>query len=202
MLLFGGSGHAKVIRDSIVAGGGKVSFIFDDNPLLTSLDDTPVVGSYDSSRNPGEELIISVGDNLTRKKIAGRIRHAFGTAVHPSVIISSYSVVSAGTVILPAAVVNAGAKIGSHAIINTGAIVEHDCVVEDYVHISPQGTLCGNVHVGEGTHIGAGATVIPNIKIGKWCIVGAGAVVTGDIPDFSLVVGVPGRVVRSLARTV
>jgi acetyltransferase EpsM len=54
------------------------------------------------------------------------------------------------------------------------------------------------VIVGEGTHIGAGATVIPNIKIGKWCIIGAGAVITKDVPDYSLVFGVPGRIIKKI----
>lgn len=202
MILFGGSGHAKVIRDIVRAAGGHVSFIFDDNPQISSLDDTPVSGSYDPSRNPEEPLIISIGDNLIRKKITSKIRHPFGKAIHPSVLFSEYSSVDEGSVVMPAVVVNAGARIGKHTIINTGAIVEHDCVVSDFAHISPNATLCGNVIVGEGTHVGAGATVIQNISIGKWCIIGAGTVVTEPVPDYSLVVGVPGKVVRSLARTV
>jgi acetyltransferase EpsM len=71
-------------------------------------------------------------------------------------------------------------------------------MIEDYVHISPQVTICDSVTVKEGTHIGAGATVIPNITIGKWCLIGAGAVITQNLPDYSLVVGVPGKVIRKL----
>lgn len=202
MILFGGSGHAKVIRDCIRAAGGRVSFIFDDNPSLSALDDTPVAGPYDADNSPDEELIISVGDNLIRKRISSKIRHSFGKAIHPSVLLSAYSSVDAGTVVMPSVVINAGSAIGKHCIINTGAVIEHDCVTGDFVHVSPNATLCGNVKVGEGTHIGAGATVIPNITIGKWCIIGAGSVITEAIPDYSLVVGVPGRIVRTLARTV
>ena len=55
---------------------------------------------------------------------------------------------------------------------------------------------CVKVH--EGTHIGAGATILPNISIGKWCVIGAGAVITQNLPDYSLVVGVPGKVIRKL----
>ena len=50
----------------------------------------------------------------------------------------------------------------------------------------------------EGTHIGAGATVIPEVTIGKWCIIGAGAVITQNLPDYSMVVGVPGKVIRKV----
>jgi acetyltransferase EpsM len=100
---------------------------------------------------------------------------------------------------MPSVIINAGTIVGKHCIINTAAVVEHDCIIEDFVHVSPNGTICGGVKIGEGTHIGAGATVIPNVTIGKWCVIGAGAVVTESIPDFSLVVGVPGKVVRKLA---
>ena len=52
------------------------------------------------------------------------------------------------------------------------------------------------VEVGTGSHIGAGAVVIPEIKIGKWCIIGAGTVVIKDVPDYAVVVGNPGKVIR------
>lgn len=202
MLLYGGSGHAKVIRDCIESGGEKVFFIFDDNAELTSLDDTPVIGPYKADFNIHEELIVSIGDNLIRKIVSEKVRHRFGKGIHSSAIISSYSSVEEGSVVMQAVVVNAGTTIGKHVIVNTGAIVEHDCFLEDFVHISPNATLCGNVQIGEGTHVGAGAVVIPNVTIGKWCVIGAGSVVRENIPDYSLVMGVPGKVVRSLAKEV
>jgi acetyltransferase EpsM len=58
--------------------------------------------------------------------------------------------------------------------------------------------LCGNIRIGVGTQVGACATIIPNIRIGKWCKIGAGAVVTKDIPDYSVVVGVPGIIIKKI----
>ena len=54
--------------------------------------------------------------------------------------------------------------------------------------------------IGEGTLIGMGATVLNGAKIGKGCLIGACALITEgkEIPDGSLVMGSPGRVVRSL----
>jgi len=54
--------------------------------------------------------------------------------------------------------------------------------------------------VGEGSLIGMGATVLNGAVIGRGCLIGAGALVTErkEIPDFSLVMGAPGRVVRQL----
>jgi acetyltransferase EpsM len=56
--------------------------------------------------------------------------------------------------------------------------------------------LAGNVVVGEGAHIGIGAAVIQNVKIGKWATIGGGAVIIRDVPDYAVVVGNPGRVIK------
>ncbi|MBN2630575.1 MAG: gamma carbonic anhydrase family protein [Rhodobacteraceae bacterium] len=54
--------------------------------------------------------------------------------------------------------------------------------------------------IGDGTLIGMGATILNGARIGRGCLIGACALITEgkDIPDFSLVMGSPGRVVRSL----
>ena len=46
--------------------------------------------------------------------------------------------------------------------------------------------------------IGIGAVIIQGIKIGKWAIIGAGAVIVNDIPDYAMVVGVPGKIIKYL----
>jgi acetyltransferase-like isoleucine patch superfamily enzyme len=53
-----------------------------------------------------------------------------------------------------------------------------------------------SVRVGAGTWIGTNVVVLPGANIGRNCAIAAGAVVRGEIPDHSVVVGVPGRVVR------
>ncbi|MCD6333320.1 MAG: acyltransferase [Bacteroidales bacterium] len=52
------------------------------------------------------------------------------------------------------------------------------------------------VVIGEESHIGANAVVVPGVTIGKRCQIGAGSVVTRDIPDFSVAVGNPARVIK------
>ena len=62
-----------------------------------------------------------------------------------------------------------------------------------------------NVTIGDNVSINSGATVMSNVRgrgklaIGNNVIIGAGAVVVSDIPDNSVVVGVPGRVIKSIA---
>lgn len=54
------------------------------------------------------------------------------------------------------------------------------------------------VRIGDGSWIGHGAVILPGVTIGRHVVVGANSVVTSDIPDFSVAVGSPARVIRQL----
>lgn len=197
MYLFGASGHAKVIMDILLSQGIKTTAFYDEDDSKKELWNIPVIGKPADFNNDGTDCIISIGNNTLRKKVAEQISHAnFGKAIHVSCVLGSNITINEGSVLMPASVINADSSIGKHVIINTAAGVDHDCKIGDFVHIAPNASLCGGVEVGEGTLIGAGATVIPLIKIGKWCTIGAGAVVTSDVPDHSVVVGNPARIIK------
>jgi acetyltransferase-like isoleucine patch superfamily enzyme len=53
------------------------------------------------------------------------------------------------------------------------------------------------VRIGAWADIGVNAVVLPGVTVGKGAIVGAGAVVTEDVAPFTVVAGVPARVIRS-----
>jgi len=54
------------------------------------------------------------------------------------------------------------------------------------------------VRIGDGTWIGHGAVILPGARVGKSVVVAAGAVVRGEVPDYSVVGGVPAKVIRTL----
>jgi len=64
--------------------------------------------------------------------------------------------------------------------------------------ISPDADKYGQIVIGDNTHIGVGVTVMGGVTIGKNCIVGCGAVVTKSIPDNSVAVGIPARVIETI----
>lgn len=69
-----------------------------------------------------------------------------------------------------------------------------------FVHIpntQRKGYSRGRVKIGAYTFIGAGSIILPGVSIGKGCLVGAATLVTKDIPDYSIVVGQPGKVIGS-----
>jgi acetyltransferase EpsM len=198
MILYGASGHAKVIIEILEKSGITIDCLFDDNPEISGLNGYKCsIFSHVELKN--NQLIISVGDNKTRKLIADRIKNVeYGKALDSSSSISLRAIIGKGTVVMPLAAINSGTIIGDHSIINTNASVDHDCILGNYVHISPGCSVSGGVTIGEGTHIGTGTSVIQNIKIGRWCIIGAGSVIIRDIPDFSVVVGNPGKIIKNL----
>jgi acetyltransferase EpsM len=198
MVLFGASGHGKVIIDILELNGTKEIKIWDDAPKGTLSGYNVSLPDFNDN-DALASVTISIGDNTNRKKVAERFpqQTKFHTAIHPSATISKTVKVDDGTVIMAGVSINPDTSIGKHGIINTNASIDHDCLIGDYVHISPNVALCGNVTIGEGTHIGAASVVIPGKTIGKWCTIGAGTVIINDVPDYATVVGNPGRIIKT-----
>lgn len=94
-------------------------------------------------------------------------------------------------------------------VMGDGSNIQENCVLhtdEDYPLTIGRNCTIGHkaiLHgctIGDQSLIGMGATVLNGAVIGKNCLIGAGALITEGkvIPDGSLVVGVPGKVIRSL----
>ncbi|MBW4472638.1 MAG: gamma carbonic anhydrase family protein [Stenomitos rutilans HA7619-LM2] len=92
--------------------------------------------------------------------------------------------------------------IGENTNIQDGAILHGDpgkpTVLEDHVTIGHRAVV-HSAHIERGCLIGIGAVVLDGVRVGAGSIVGAGAVVTKDVPERSLVVGIPGKVLRQLS---
>jgi acetyltransferase EpsM len=194
--LFGASGHGKVVVDSVLSNGFQLEAIIDDNPKSKKLLNLPIIEAKEFEFKENYNFIISIGNNSIRKKMVEKHNLKYFNAIHADASVSQFASLGKGNVIMPQAVINADAKIGNHCIINSKSLVEHDCMLDDFVHISPNASLAGNVCVGEGSQIGIGASVIQGLKIGKWVTIGAGAVVIQNVPDYAVVVGNPGKIIK------
>jgi len=197
VVIVGAGGHAKVVADIIEKSGDIcIGFLDDGKAAGEKVLDKCVLGKVcDAHKFKDKLFFIAIGNNAIREDISKKLSdYNFYTAIHPTAVIGSYAAIGEGTCVMPYAVINSSASIGRHCIINTSSIVEHDCVLDDFVHISPNATLCGNVNVGKLTHIGACAVVINNISITQSCIVGAGGVVVKNINDSGVYMGVPARI--------
>lgn len=141
----------------------------------------------------------STGDNSLRKKLFKKVINlgyqSLNTIDKSSVIAEDINL-KTGNLISPGVTINSEVIIGKNNIINTGAIIEHGSRIGSHTHIAPGSVLGGNVEICDLSHIGLGARVIEGIKIGKNSLIGAGAVIIKDVPDNSVVVGNPGRIIR------
>lgn len=94
--------------------------------------------------------------------------------------------------------------IGNHVRINEKVeLITHDggvWVLREKFNIinSEDIDLFGAITIGNNVHIGTNAMIMPGVKIGNNCIIGCSSVVTRDIPDNSIVIGVPGRVIGTI----
>ena len=105
-------------------------------------------------------------------------------------------------------------NIGDNVFINSnclamargGITIEDDVMIAGNVQLlsnnhdeyERQVLLCEKIIIKKGAWIGAGASILPGVTVGKYAIVGAGAIVTKDVPDYSVVVGTPAKVVKKL----
>src|SRR5690625_1847357 len=197
LFIYGSGGHSRVVAATAESSGMDVAGLFDDNPDLhgTEIDGYPVLGSFDRAVAYEGCMVVAIGVNETRRRIAAFLRDhvTFAAVQHPSSIVHRSVAIGAGSVVFAGAVIQPGTSIGEHAIINTGASVDHDSIIGDGVHIAPGVRIAGNVIIGDDAFLGVGSAVIPGVTIGAGAAIGAGAVVIRDVPPGATVVGVPAR---------
>lgn len=191
--VFGVGGHAEVVISTIIASGHSLAGLFDDDEEKWGrlAHGRRVTAPTASGATP---VVIAIGDNAQRMKVAGDWQFAWETVVHPAAYVDPTASLGAGTVVFAGAVIQPGATIGRHVIVNTGATIDHDCVVGDFAHIAPGAHLAGSVKVGAGVLMGIGSVALPGVKIGDWTTVGAGAVVTRDLSGGGVAYGVPAKI--------
>lgn len=84
-------------------------------------------------------------------------------------------------------------EIGNNCTLTNCVVLAHDASTK----IPLKKSKVGRVVIGDNTFIGWGTIILPNVKIGKNCVIGAGSVVTKDIPDNSVAIGQPCKVIES-----
>jgi sugar O-acyltransferase (sialic acid O-acetyltransferase NeuD family) len=212
IVIIGASGHAKVIIDIIEKRNQYhiVGLIDSFKPVGSNIFDYKIIGTEDDLHNLKNKYnfnigIIAIGDNWTRKKIHEKIiaidsSFNFISAVHPNAVIGKNVRIGKGTIIMAGAVINSDAEIGKFCIINTKASLGHDGNLKKYASLAPNATIGGNVKIGTCTAICLGSNVIQEITIGKHSIVGSGSLIVRNVPDFTMVYGVPGKFIREVKK--
>tara|TARA_R110002050_G_scaffold122032_1_gene240543 strand:+ start:1869 stop:2534 length:666 start_codon:yes stop_codon:yes gene_type:complete len=203
ILIYGASGHAKVIADILIENKEHniIGFLDSFKPVNQDIYGFKILGNLDSLPDLIKEynisgIIIGIGDNFIRKNAYSKISKIapnleFITAIHPNAIIAQDVVVSEGTVIMPGTIINVHAKIGRFCILNTKSSLDHDSEMSDFSSLAPSVNVSGNVKIGECSSICLAASIIQNVSIGKYTVVGAGSLVLKSIGDYKQAFGSP-----------
>jgi UDP-perosamine 4-acetyltransferase len=205
----GAGGHASVVIDILqIAGQHELVGLLDANPVLwgATVLGVPVLGGDEMLPELHAQGVAhafvgvgSIGDTTPRRQIYEKLCQQgfeFVNAIHPQAVVARSAQMGQGATIMAGCILNPQVRLGVNVVVNTGSIIEHDCRIGDHVFIGPGVRLGGSVAIEAGAHIGIGATVLQNIRIGEKAVVGAGAVVIRDVPNHSVMVGIPARVLK------
>ena len=150
LAIIGAGGHAKVVLETalLMQHWESIVFIDDNHKDKTEFMGFPLLGTSNllgKTVTPQEyDIALGIGDNSARAQQFTEIEQlgfSFPVIVHPTAFVSRFASIGAGSVLFAQTAVNAGAVIGKAAIINTSASVDHDCILDDFVHISPGANL-------------------------------------------------------------
>lgn len=197
LIIIGASGHGKVIANIAKLNGYTDITFLDDDLSKKKNGKYDVIGTssdIDKYRNVDTDFFVGIGNNAIRKKMTEILLEKEihqPILIHPSAVIDETASIEEGTAVMANVVINADARIGKYCIINTATTVDHDCIIHDYVHLSPGVHVAGTVEIGKSCWIGIGASIINNITICKDCVVGAGSVVIKNVEETGIYVGVP-----------
>ena len=89
-------------------------------------------------------------------------------------------------------------RLGNNVHITDGVkFITHDGGTLLYRHLIPDLEITKPIVVGDNVYIGNNVIILPGVTIGSNVVIGAGAIVSRDIPDNSVAVGVPARVIKT-----
>jgi len=200
-----GAGDGGRIVSQLIKGSGKfkvIGFLDDDEKLQgKTINGYQVIGgTADLNKFSGSGFVVAIGKNTQMRSRLFDLAVNAGLSpvslIDKSVVIDESAEVGDSAIILANTVIGPFSKIGKNVFIFSGTIIEHDSQVGDNVYFSPGVSLAGRVKVGNNTFFGINSCVIEGITIGSKVVVGAGSVVLDDVPDSTVVAGVPAKVLR------
>lgn len=126
--------------------------------------------------------------------------------IEPGAIIRDQVAIGDQAVIMMGAIINIGAEIGEKTMIDMGAVLGGRATVGKNCHIGAGTVLAGVIEppsalpviVEDDVVIGANAVVLEGVRIGQGAVVAAGAIVIEDVSPYTVVGGVPARVLKQL----
>ena len=206
--IFGTSGMAREAGDVAGALGLEPVYVARDEKELNDWSFSgQVILEQVLEQYSDMPFVIGIGDAGIRKAIALRYGDhlKFTNLIHPAATFGTSQLEAfgncKGTIIASGARLASGISIGDFCIFNQNATISHDCILGNFVHVSPGANVLGNVYLKDGCWVGAGAVInqgncSKKIEIGANTVVGSGAVVIDDCEPNAVYVGVPAKRIK------
>ncbi|KAF0995824.1 2,3,4,5-tetrahydropyridine-2,6-dicarboxylate N-acetyltransferase [Geobacillus sp. TFV-3] len=126
--------------------------------------------------------------------------------IEPGAIIRDHVEIGDNAVIMMGAVINIGAVVGEGTMIDMNAVLGGRATVGKNCHIGAGAVLAGVIEppsakpvvIEDDVLVGANAVILEGVTVGKGAVVAAGAVVVEDVPPYTVVAGVPARVIKQI----
>jgi acetyltransferase EpsM len=205
----GGGGHAAQTIINLARSGAPYAFagyLNDRQPIGTELYGGKVLCSFDAWPSLDESLLFlaplhqagRVQQNCARILGLGIPDSRWATLVDPRASVADNSRIGPGSYLTAFATIAMDSTVGTHCTLRSGARVGNDITISDFVFLGMNSVLCSGCKIEAGAHIAPGAAVGNDVRVGRFAVVGLGAVVTRDVPDYTIVVGNPARVLREI----
>lgn len=201
--IFGTSGFAREVADICWAiGYHNIVFIGIDSKIENSFEYEVKNESYIEELNEqGYDFIIGIGNNLIRTNIFKKYNHLrYTNIIHPSATFGKSQLDKfnkcIGNVIAAGVRFTNNIEVSDFGVYNLNSTIGHDCIIGEYVNLSPNASISGNVCLGSRVFVGTNASIIQGKKIGECSVIGAGAVVLDNVPDNCTAVGVPAKIIN------
>tara|TARA_B110000503_G_C7116124_1_gene400447 strand:+ start:1012 stop:1524 length:513 start_codon:yes stop_codon:yes gene_type:complete len=165
LLVYGFGGFEYAVAEIAIENGYKNIEIFDDNePQNLSIHNGVLnyLGKYDAALYAKVPLVIAIGNNQIRAKVAQKIKHKLSSIIHSSAIISSSATIEEGSIILQNVVIGANTIIKKNCSLNTLAVIDNDCELDYFIHVRPL------AYIGSNSKISSFKVILPNIFVEKF----------------------------------
>ncbi len=206
-VIIGAGTQGQVYASYILeAGINLIGFIDDDAELAhTEVLGLPVLGSFKdlllpSFKNKITHVYCPIGNNKLRVEFLSLLKkegYATPSFIHKSVSIAPNVILGEPIYMLVGNIVMPHTAIGNYVMVNMGSTIAHHVHISDGVFISSGVNVGASMNIKEMAYIGMGVIIMTGVKcVGKNTILGAGTVIIKDVPDFSVMTGNPGKLLR------
>lgn len=203
-VIVGAGTYGQVYAEYLKEEYEIIGFV-DDNATIhnTVINKIPVLGDFEFLLNEINKSIcvfVPIGNNKIRVKLLVKLAENdfetpsfihLNTDIHSSVTIGKAVYILGVTNVMPLS------SIEDYTMVSMGVNIAHHTSIGKGSFLSQGSNVGASIKIFENTFVGIGSTIMTGVKtVGKDSLIGAGAVIIKDVPDYAVVVGNPGKIIK------